>query len=52
MENHLYIVTWGGQCKVMAAPDMDSLWKRIRRNYYKGCVVTIEDADGKKTYIK
>ena len=52
MENYLYIVSWGGESKIMSAASMDDLWKRIRRYYYKGCVVTIEDATTRKTYTK
>lgn len=52
MENHLYIVSWGGESKIMSAVSMDDLWKRIRRYYYKGCVVTIEDAETKKTDVR
>ena len=52
MENHLFIVSWGGESKIMSAASMEELWKRIRRYYHKGCVVTIEDAETKKVYVK
>ncbi len=49
---NMYIVSWGGESRIMFATSMDALWKHIRRNYIKGCVVTIEDADTRKTYTK
>ena len=52
MEEHLYIVGWGGEFTIVAATSMDALWKRIRRRYGKGCVVTIEDAETKKVYTR
>lgn len=51
-ETKLYIVGWGGEYKVMAATSMDALWERIKKNYFKGCVVTIEDAETRKIYKK
>ena len=49
---NLYIVSWGGESRIMVADSMDALWKRIRRNYPKGCVVTIEDAENRRNYTK
>ena len=49
---NMYIVSWVGESRVMVAASMDALWKRIRHNYTKGCVVTIEDADTRRTYTK
>ncbi len=49
---NMYIVSWGDESRIMVATSMDALWKRIKRNYSKGCVITIEDADTRKTYTK
>lgn len=43
MARHMYIVSWGGESRIQIATSMDALWKRIRKLYYPGCVVTIED---------
>jgi len=52
MEYHLYVVSWAGQSQIMSAPDMDTLWAKIKRNYLPGNVVTIEDSKEKRTYVK
>ncbi len=50
MEQHLYIVSWSGESKIMLATSMEALWKRIKRNYAKGMAVLIEDDKTKKVF--
>lgn len=50
MKQHLYIVSWGGESKVMQAPSMEVLWKRIKQNYMKGMAVLIEDDKERRVF--
>lgn len=52
MAKHMYIVSWGGESRIMMAANMDALWKRIRKQYYPGCVVTIEDDTTRRVYTR
>lgn len=48
----LFVVSWDTDSRIMEAKDMETLWRRIKKNYFKGSHVLIETADEKKVFVK